>query len=149
MTPIKAVRLLLGEMLAADTTIIGPVAPNKVVLIANDFTPSENLVAGDLTQATFDGNTPKAIGATPQLAGTDPVTGEQIVTMKEPAGGWVWEMTGLTVPEETIFGYAIFDTALTTLVATGLLPTPVTLNEVGQQIDLGSVTFRVVLDPLS
>lgn len=150
MLPMKAVRLQLGELLAADPTTLAPAAlENVIALIAEDFAPTENLVAGDLVLADFDGSTPLDGVAGAQEAGTDPLTGEQIVTITEPAGGWRWEMTGLTVPEQTIYGFALLNSTLATLLAIQHLPAAITLNEVGQQIDIGNAQLRLVLQPAS
>jgi len=150
MLPMKAVRLQFGELLAADTTTLAPaVNANKIALIANDFNLNELLEVADLTLADFDGSAPIAGATGTQLAGIDPLTGEQIVTVKEPIGGWRWEMTGLTVPTQTIFGYALLKSDLSVLYGAQRLPAPITLQAIGEQIDIGSAQIRIVLNPAS
>ena len=149
MLPMKALRLQIGELLAADTTTLAPVSANKIALLAADFSSNEDLTVADLTLADFDGSTPIAGASGTQLAGIDPLTGEQLVTIKEPAGGWRWEMSGLTVPVQTIFGYALLDSTLADLQAIQKLPAPITLDTVGQQIDIGAAVLRIVLQPVS
>jgi len=149
MLPMLAVRTALGELLAADATTIGPVVANKVHLFINELTPTENTVVGDLTVATFTGNAAKATGAAPMLAAFDPATDEQIVTLKEPAGGWFWETADAVNLPQTIYGAALIDNAGTGLLGIEMLDEPITLTGAGQQIDLGSLTFRFVLQPMS
>lgn len=150
MLPMKAIRLALGEALAADATSLAPAADaNKIALIASDFVLDETLVIGDLTLATFTGSTPLLGAIGTQLAGVDPLTGEQIITIKEPAGGYRWECTAAPGAPETIYGFALVDNAGTGLLAVELLPEPITIAAVGDQIDIGNATLRMVLAPLS
>jgi len=149
MTPIKAIRESLGALLAADTAWLATVTANKISLVMAAFTPSEDLVFADLTLATFDGSTALSAGTGEQQVGNDPLTNEQLVTIKEPAGGWRWETSGVTNLPQTIYGFALSDNTLATLLATALLDTPITLTEAGQEINLGTVRFTVVLEPLA
>lgn len=150
MLPMKAIRLALGEALAADDTSLAPATDaNKIALIAADFVLDESLVIGDLTLATFNGSTPLAGATGTQLAGIDPLTGEQIITIKEPAGGYRWECAVAPGAPETIYGFALIDNAGTGLLAVELLPEPITIAAVGDQIDIGNATLRMVLAPLS
>ena len=56
MLPMKAIRLTLGENLAASVPIWDTDGPCVIRLIAAPFTPSENLVTADVTFATFTGS---------------------------------------------------------------------------------------------
>lgn len=143
MLPIKSIRLALGELLAADIPTLAPATANKIALVIANFVPTETLVVGDLTLADFDGATPIAGATGAQQAGVDPATGEQLVTIKPPAGGYRWETTGVTNLPQTVYGYALLDNAGTGLLATALLPTPVTLDAVGQEINIGEVTIAI------
>lgn len=150
MLPMKAVRLKLGELLAADATTLAPAADaNKIALIAAPFVEDETLVVGDLTLASFTGSTPLEgeIGA--QQAGIDPATQEQVITILAPAGGWRWECTVAPAEPQAIYGYALVDNAGTDLLGVAALPEAITIASVGDFIDLGSVNLRVVLQPLS
>ena len=149
MLPMIAVRLQIGELLAADTTTLAPATANKIALIAAPFTPEENMVVGDITLATFTGSTAKAGASGAQGVGTNPLTGEQVITNLAPAGGWRWVCTGAPTPPETIYGYALLDTTLATLIALAILPDPITIQAVGDEVDLGAVTFTVVIQPLN
>ena len=150
MLPTKDVRMQIGELLAADDTILAPAASgNKVALIVEEFTPDENLVIGDLTLASFNGSTPKVAGTGTQAVGTDPATGQQIITILEPAGGWRWECGADPAEPQTVYGFCLMNNAGDTLYATQLLDNPVTISEAGQEINLGSVKMIVIDQPLS
>ena len=149
MLPMIDLRLALGELLAADTSTLAPATANKVALISANFALSEELAVGDLTLATFTGSTPKAGASGAQQAGTDPLTGDQVVTNLTPAGGWRWECTAAPASPETIYGYALLDTTLATLLGAALLDAPVTITSVGDFVDLGAITIRFVRQPMS
>jgi len=150
MLPVKTVRLQLGELLAADaTTLAPPVNANEVALIAADFTPTEDLVIGDLTLATFTGSTPKNAGVGTQGVGNDPATGNQVITILDPAGGWRWECTVAPGAPETIFGIALTTDTGAALLGTQKLPTPIVIVAVGDQVLVGSVTMTINVAPIS
>jgi hypothetical protein len=150
MLPMKALRLQLGELLAADATTLAPaVSANKIALVKAAFALNENLVAGDLTLATFTGSTPKAGATGAQQAGQDPVTFEQKITVLAPAGGYRWECTAAPGTPETIYGYALLDSTLATLLGAAVFDTPVPIAAVGDFIDLGAVEITFVLQPMS
>jgi len=149
MLPTRFLRLQLGELLAADTdTWVNITGQPTVALVAETFTPSEDLVTADLTLATFTGSTPLA-GDTTQEAGVDPATGEQVITVIAPAGGWRFECTVAPGSPETIFGFALRQSSTAALLGTALLATPVTITNVGDFIDLGAIEFRLVLQPMA
>jgi hypothetical protein len=150
MLPMKAVRLQLGELLAADATTLAPPAlNNKIALVKAAFAVSEDLNAAALTLADFDGSTELSAGLGTQQVGNDPATGEQIITIKEPVGGWRFETTGVTNLPQTIYGFALLDSTLATLIGAALLPAPIALTEIGQEINLGVVQMRFVTQPLA
>ena len=150
MLPTKAVRLQLGELIAADATTLAPATDaNKVRLIAGAFTPSEDLVIGDLTFATFTGSTAIAGATGTQLVGVDPATGDQIVTIKDPAGGYRWECSAAPATPEVIYGYALIDNGATKLLAVEAFDDPITISDAGQEINIGTVKLTFVADPLS
>ena len=148
--PMKAVRLQLGELLAADTTTLAPAADaNKIALIKANFTPQENLIVADLTLADFDGSTPLEGATGTQQAGIAPLSGQQVVTIIEPVGGWRWETTGVTNLPQTIYGYALLNDAGTVLLGVAKLPTAIPLTAAGQEINLGAVSLTLLLQPMS
>jgi len=149
MTPEKSVRLAIGEAFAASTDVWTVAAdPLEVALVAAPFTPSELMVLSDFTLATFTGSTPKLCQAPPQQAGIDPATQEQVVTALAPAGGWRWECTAAPATPETIYGF-VFTNSAPGWSFCALLPTPVTIANVGDFIDLGALEMRFVLQPIS
>lgn len=149
MLPMKALRIALGDLLAADVGTLAPVAANKIALIIANFALDEDLVVGDLTLATFTGSTPKAGAAGAQQVGIDPLTGDQVITNLTPAGGWRWECTAAPGAPQTVFGFALLDATLADLLGAALLATPVVITDVGDFVDLGAVTIRFVRQPMS
>lgn len=149
MLPTKTVRLQLGELLAADATTLAPaMSANKIALVKSAFVPNENSVIGDFTLADFDGSSPIAGATGTQQVGNSPSTGDQIITIKEPAGGWRWESTGVTNLPQTIYGYVLTDNAGAVLLGMELLPEPLTIVEAGQEINLGAIKMTMVLQPI-
>jgi len=148
--PMRDVRTQLGELLAADATTLAPAAnANEMILFMNNVNVNEDLVIGDLTPATFDGYAPIAGAIGAQESGFNPATGEQVITIKVPAGGYRWETTGVTNLPQTIYGFALTDSTGANLLGAELLTTPVVLNAVGQVIDLGAVKITFVLRPMA
>ena len=150
MLPVKAIRLTVGSLVAADATYLAPAADaNKIALVKASFTPDENLVIGDVTLADFDGSTPLLVGVGAQNVGLNPATGDQRITLKDPAGGFRWVTTGLTNLPQTIYGAILMNNAGTTLLAMEVFDTPLVLQEVGQDVVRGSFGFDIVAAPLS
>ena len=150
MLPMKAVRLQIGALLAADATTFAPPADaNTVALVMEDFALTEDLVAADLELATFTGSTPLAQGLGTQLVGIDPLTGEQIVTLEAPAPGWRWECTVAPGAPQTIFGFGWFNVDQTVLLGAAKLDNPIQIAAVGDEINLGAIKVRLVLEPAS
>lgn len=150
MLPTQALRLQIGTALAGTTPLDQATALNRVALISAPFTPNENLTFADLTLATFDGSTEKTVPLGSQEVGVDPLTGQQIITIVPPAGGWRFVSTGVTNLPQTIYGFCLYDsTGPGPLLACELLPTPISIVASGQQIDLGTVKLTLVLSPMS
>lgn len=148
--PTNDVRSQLGTLLAADATTLAPASnANKIALINAPFTPSGNLNISMLSFATFVGSTPLAGATGAQGVGVDPATGQQIITILTPAGGWRWTCTTAPGSPETIYGFALTDHAAATLLGTQLLTTPEVIQAVGDQIDLGAVDMTLVAQPIS
>jgi len=150
MLPTKAVRLQLGELLAADATTLAPAADaNIVTLLMADFVYDESTELADLVPATFTGATPKAAGVGTQQTGVDPATGDQLVTLLAPAGGWRWEATALTNLPQTIYGAMLTNDDATVLLALHKPSAPVIIQSVGDQVQLGALTMTIVQQPIS
>lgn len=151
MLPVKAIRLTIGEDMAANTTYWSMGAGNEfeVYLVTNAFTPDENLTTADFTLATFTGFAAIKGEDGDQLAGTDPLTGEQIMTLITPLGGWHWECTAAPGTPETITGFIVTEKATGDLQAMQLLDNPIVIEFVGDTVDLGTITIRFVARPMS
>jgi len=150
MLPMKDLRLSIGELIAADDAFLAPAAnANKIALIKSAFSLEEGLEVGDLDLADFDGSAPIEGATGAQEAGLDPVTGDQIVTILDPAGGYRWEVSGDTNLPQTIYGFALLNNAGSGLIAAATLPAPITLTEEGQVINLGVVNLTIVARPVS
>lgn len=150
MKPVKSVRLQFGELLAADATTLAPAADaNKMALVKAEFNDNEDLVAGDLTLADFNGSTPIIGAVGSQLVGTDPVTGDQKITIKDPAGGYRWEVGSTLNLPQTIYGRVLLSNDLADLIAYELFDQPITLTAVGQEINPGPATMVLVSAPVS
>jgi hypothetical protein len=149
MLPMLAVRLQLGALLAADTTTLAAATANEIMLLNANFALSENLTIGSLSPATFIGSTPIPGASGPQGVGTDPTSGDQLITILAPAGGWRWVCTTAPGTPETIWGFALVNHGATVLLAAELLEVPVAIANVGDEIDLGSVPITFVLQPMS
>lgn len=143
MVPVASLAEKAMQLLAADATTLAPaVNANEMALIKEPFTPSPGLAIGDLTLADFDGSTPLNVGVGTQPEGLDPATGDSIITMIPPAGGWRWETTGVTNLPQTIYGVALTTDTGAALLATYALATPVTLTAVNQIVQLDPQTLR-------
>lgn len=150
MVPVASVAEKAMQLLAADAATLAPAAnANEMVLINAAFTPGPALVIGDLSLADFDGSTPLDVGVGTQPEGLDPATGDPIITIKPPAGGWRWETTGVTNLPQTIWGVALTTDNGAALLATALLPVPITLSAVNQVVQLDAQTLRQLAGSIS
>jgi hypothetical protein len=118
-------------------------------LVKAAFAPAEDIAFAGLTYADFDGSTPIVCGTGTQPVGIDPATQDQKITIKAPAGGFRWETSGITNLPQTIYGYALVDNADAVLLAMALLPTPLLLTEIGDEINLGAPELTIVTNPIS
>jgi hypothetical protein len=148
--PIQAMVNALASLLAGATAYLAPSASaNIVALIVAPFTKGPNLVVADLTLASFAGSTPIAGMTGTQDVGNDPNTGQQVITIIAPSGGWVFTCTTAPATPQTVFGYALLNNAGTTLLATEYLIPNTTITNIGDFIDLGKITFTLNPAPLS
>ena len=150
MIPLKALRLSLGTALAADATTLAPAGmANKIALVSAPFAPSETLTLASLTLATFTGSAPKAGATGAQPTAIDPATEQQRIIISPPIGGYVFICTVTPGSPETIYGFILTDNAGATLLASALLPAPVTISEIGHFVDVGEVNLIFVIAPMS
>lgn len=144
MIPSAAMIDRIPTLLAADDSSLGPAAgPCKVILIDENFTPTNDTVVGDLHECTNSGLGPITCTAGDQQAGIDPVTSEQKVDMIPPIGGWRWEQADGAGLPVTIYGFALVNNAKSTLWGVEKLATPIQIDAVHQTIEIPSVSFRL------
>ena len=142
MDPTNTILADLPALLAADTTTLAPATlACKLMLSQQTFTPNPALVVGDLLEATFDGYAALTGAVGTQLSGQDPTSGNYFTEMKIPVGGWRFATTGVTHLPQTIFGFALVDNAKAVIYGSALFPQPITLNAIGQVIEVDSLRF--------
>jgi hypothetical protein len=149
MLPTVNVRLQLGALLAADTTTLAPTLANKMALIVAPFTPSENLVYGDLTYGSTNGLIPIDLATGAQEVALDPVSQAQVITLVPGTGpGFRWVTSGSFSGPISVYGTALIDNGGTLLLGVQALPTPIVVSAAGYAIDLDPQTMTFVLQPL-
>lgn len=150
MLPMKAVRLQLGALLSADATTLAPASTgNKVSLIGAAFSANELLTVADLTLLS-GGGLSAIVGATgAQPAAQDPITGDQIITILPATGGWRWVSSGGGPYPIMVYGIALTDNAVATLIGITQFATPIAIPAAGYQIDADPIQITFVLQPMS
>jgi hypothetical protein len=150
MLPMLAVRLQLGNLLAADTTTLAPaINANEVALIVAPFTPGENLTIGSLTLGSTNGLTPIACAIGPQEVAIDAVSGNQQITVVVGGGhGWRWVSSGTFTSPITVYGFALVTNLAVDLLAVEALATPIVINAAGYSIDLDPILLTFVVQPV-
>lgn len=143
MKPTKALANTLATLLAADTTFLANGTAMKVGLITAAFTPSLDRVMADLTISALTGLVPLAGVSGAQVESIDPITGELVVEIKAPAGGFRWETGGGTTYPVTVYGFALGNNAMTTLLGTHSLDAPVTFTADNQSITAPELAFKI------
>lgn len=132
----------VAAMLATDvTTLAHATTPAEVCLTTVPFTPQLNMSPAMFTQPTFPGYAPLPSGVGPQQLFGDASTGNLIVQLLEPAGGWHWAVTGTVTTPETIYGYFITSPDGTAIWGAQLFAVPVIINGGGQAVDVDQVRF--------
>lgn len=143
MVPSRLVFSDLATMLSQDPLTLAPaVLANKVTLSKSAFTPGPDLAIGGFTPSDFTGSTPISTILGNQNASIDPLTTQYQAEMKIPAGGWRWTVTALTNLPQQCFGVVMTDNAAAVVIASVLFAQPVTLDAVGQVVELDSIQFR-------
>lgn len=133
----------LSLLLAQDTGSLAPAAnPPKLHLSKQAFTPNQNNVPADFLEANYAGYAAIACIVGNQLVGIDPLTGERLVEMKIPAGGWRFPCTGLGNTPQDIFGAYLMNDAGTIIYGAALFESPLTIDTIGQVVEVDSVRFR-------
>ncbi len=144
MLPTKVLEAAIAAAIGADVTTLAEATPFvEVQLYKAAFTPGPDLVPGSVTEADFDGYGAKHAASAATQVFTDPATGEKLIQVREPAGGWHWETSGITHLPMTIYGYGLAKSDGSALYATATFDTPIVLNGSGQGIDVPQVRLRL------
>lgn len=133
----------LSTLLASDTGTLANASAMKVGLITAPFAPGLGLLMADLTITTETGLVALAGTAGAQNESVDPVTGDLIVEIKPPAGGFRWETPGGFTGPITVYGFALGNNAMSVLYGTEALVEPIELNGENQQITAPALQFRI------
>lgn len=134
----------MADLLGADTvTLAAPTTFVEIHLSQTPFTPTPTVVPGDITPATFDGYAPLSAGSAATQVFVDPATGDVMLQMVEPLGGWTFQTSGVTNLPQTIYGWILTDAAGAVAHGSQLLDDPVTLDGVGQGFSVPRVGFRL------
>jgi len=145
MLPSQEILDAAAALLAADTATLDNATDVEVILFKDPITPTPATVVGDLTPADFDGYAPLAKAASGPVVTTDPDTGDKLIRIPDPAGGWNWVTSGVTNLPQTIYGYALTDNTGADLYGIHVFDTPITLTAAGQGVVIGDVTFRMLI----
>lgn len=139
----------INKAIATDTTYLANVAAMKLHLIVSPFTPSPALVFASLTEASFGGYVvlSPTIGA--QGYGTDPLTGQGVVYLQPPIGGFRFAPTSSTGLPQTVYGWVLTDNASANILASAVFFTPIPLTGAGQIVEVNDLLFTVNANPLS
>src|SRR5262245_32614929 len=142
MTPTSTILDKIATLLQNDaTTIAHATLAVKVHLAKAAFVPGPGLTVGSFTEANFTGATAK-LGATgAQQEFNDPATGNRIVQLVEPAGGWHWQATDNLQLPQTIYGFYVTDNGSTVVYGSQLLPQPITITAAPDGVDIAQVRF--------
>lgn len=143
MVPTTVIESAMAELLAADTGTLAAVAAMHVHLIVEPFVPSVNTDFTTLTEATFTGGADKSAGTGTQQVFLDPTTGNRVIQLLEPAGGWTWECTADPVAPQTVYGYVVTDNADAVTYGSELLETPVEITEAGQGLTINNIRINI------
>jgi hypothetical protein len=143
-TPSNALLNELQTILAADVGSLAAATALKVHLAQAAFTPSPSLALGTLTEATFTGYSSLLATTGTQQTFNDPTSGNRIIQLKEPAGGWHWQATAGTGLPQTMFGWYLTDNGVSILWGSALFNPTVTLVNSGDGVDIGQVRFGLV-----
>lgn len=134
----------LMNFLATASALFGSGAGNNVHLAKAPFTPGVGLTPASFTEADFAGYAVKTSGGLAQQSFVDPVDGQRIVQLLEPAGGWHWETTAAPAPAQVIHGFYVTDATNTTLFGSQLFATPVTLDGINENVDISWIRFKLL-----
>jgi len=144
MYPTTVLQSTVNELIAADSANLADEdSIPKVWLVAESFVPGKTTAKADLTIATYTGSAAKSATAGVQQAFIDPTTGDYVVQLIAPAGGWVFECTATPAEPEDIFGYVVTNADGTKTYGSEAFDEPQTIELIGQAVDLGSIRLEL------
>ena len=146
--PFTALRTAIATAIAALADYWGEV-DNKMHLMMNDPAITSTTVVGDFTEATFGGYAAKA-ATVAGAAVVDALTGNLIIRIADPAGGWSFLSSGAppaNIPQ-TIYGAYVTNAAGDILLGAVKFTDPVTITAAGQIIDVDDCTWAVANPPV-
>ncbi len=117
-------------------------ATSKVKLMSNNPAIDSNTIIASFTEAVFDGYASLGASAVSALY-SDPLTGQELIRIAPPAGGWKYATTGTTGLPLTIYGAYLTNSAGDKLLGAVKFDAPIVLTATGQLIDLGNVELFV------
>lgn len=151
MIPTNALLQEMAIRIGSDTVTL-----DKILYlwpIQEPFVPTPGVSFVNDDAASFDGSEPLSATAAARWVGTDPATGENLLVIDPPAGGWRWYVGGTTDLPQTIYGVALGDssTSLTAgaIYGSALLEEPVELTANGDSFAVDDIaTFNLRQDAL-
>jgi len=144
MVPTQVMLDSVAKEIATDTSVLAAALFLQIFLIKAPFTPGPTLTVAGLTQADFAGSTALANTSATMLKYKDSSTGEWLVEVPPPAGGWHWQTTSeVTNLPQSIYGWGLMDSTGAVLYGTSLFPAPILLNDISQGVDIPAVNFRL------
>jgi len=140
LVPNRSFITAMVEAVAALTTWFDfAEAVPSVRLSKTAFTVGPDGVVGH-TVADFEGYGNKDTGADPEIS-IDGLTGDILLTLPPPIGGWYWEATGDNNTPQTIYG--VYLEISGTAWAGQLLPTPQPILGEFYSVSLDKLVFRL------
>jgi hypothetical protein len=144
-TPTGVLLARIATLLSTDTGSLAPAAlACKIHLTIAPFSPGPLLTVASFTEATFAGYAALSAGTGAQESFNDPPTGQRIIQLLEPAGGWHWQATTAVGLPQTVYGWYVTDNASAVLWGSALLPAPITLAAAADGVDISVVRFGLV-----
>jgi len=134
----------IAAALAADTTWLAEATPFVSLHLAqNDFNPNLQMTLADLTECTFTGYA--AINAASAATQTfyDPTTLEDVIQVREPAGGWHFACSGTPSPAQQVTGWYLTDSGATKLIGCQRFEETILITSVLQAVDVDQVRFQL------
>jgi hypothetical protein len=116
-------------------------AGNLMHIAKAAFVPSLDLTLASLTEADFTGAAAINVNL-PATTFYDVATGLMTLLLTPPVGGWVWHCTATPTPPQVIFGFYVTISGGGALLASALLPRPITISSAGQGMIIDEAKFQ-------